>query len=127
MNKQEFKERTGYDVPDSLYTEIEQMYLNAGNMDKDSFCKDYKKHSESLLLSTFYQKSEKQAIKIQELTNEREEMVNFLLERAQEFGDTKLLEKAISLVGHATIIRRKIELNLPLWNLDKEYISENIR
>lgn len=42
MQKQEFYQRTGIELTDAEYKEVELMYLEAGNMDKDEFCKDYK-------------------------------------------------------------------------------------
>ena len=54
-------------------------------------------------------------------------MVDFLLERAQKFGDIELLNQAIKLVGHKAVIMRKIDQGLALWDLDKEYIRENIQ
>ena len=65
MNKQEFEERTGYSIPDDRYKEIEAMYLEAGeDIDKDTFCKEFKKHSDSILLYKFYQQSEKLKTKL---------------------------------------------------------------
>lgn len=42
MNIQEFESRTGQDVSAEEYSKIEQIYLNAGSMDKDAFCKAWK-------------------------------------------------------------------------------------
>ena len=54
-------------------------------------------------------------------------LVDFLLERAQCFGDIELLNKAIELIGHDKVIKRKIRQNLPLWDEDKTYIIDNIK
>ncbi|MCM1222176.1 MAG: hypothetical protein NC548_47675, partial [Lachnospiraceae bacterium] len=62
MNKQEFESRTGLVMPDDRYAEVEQMYYAAGeSIDKDTFCKDYKKHADSVLLNAFYQKCHNQS------------------------------------------------------------------
>ncbi len=42
MTKQEFEERTGAKVTKEEYAEIEQIYLNSRNMDKDDFCRNWK-------------------------------------------------------------------------------------
>lgn len=42
MNIQEFETRTGLSVGEEEYAKIEQIYLNAGSMDKDAFCKAWK-------------------------------------------------------------------------------------
>lgn len=60
MTKKEFEERTGYTIPEDRYKEIEAMYLEAGeDIDKDAFCKDFKQHSDSVLLYRYYQQSTK--------------------------------------------------------------------
>ena len=127
MQKQEFTQRTDIQVSDVEYKEIELMYLEAGNMDKDEFCQDYKKHKDSILLATFYRQSERLKDKLDVMRDERSQMVDFLLERAQKFGDIELLNQAIKLVGHKAVIMRKIDQGLALWDLDKEYIRENIQ
>lgn len=127
MTQLEFTQRTGIVLTESEYKEVEIMYLEAGNVDKDEFCKDYKKHHDSVLLKTFYRQSDNLKNKVDFLRREKSDTVDFLLERAQEFGDIKLLEKAITLVGHDSVIKRKIRLNLPFWDIDLEYIKDNIK
>ena len=57
MTRQEFNDRTGYTLDEEQYREVEAMYIAAGNMDKDVFCKDYKKHNDSALVAEFYNQS----------------------------------------------------------------------
>jgi len=127
MQKQEFTQKTGIELTDAEYKEVELMYLEAGNMDKDEFCKDYKKHHESTLLATYFRQAENLKNKLDDMRDERSSLVDFLLERAQCFGDIELLNKAIELVGHDKVIKRKIRQNLPLWDEDKQYIVDNIK
>lgn len=127
MQKQEFTQKTGIELTDAEYKEVELMYLEAGNMDKDEFCKDYKKHHESTLLATYFRQAENLKDKLDAMRDERSNLVDFLLERAQCFGDIELLNKAIELIGHDKVIKRKIRQNLPLWDEDKQYIVDNIK
>jgi len=127
MQKQEFTQKTGIELTDAEYKEVELMYLEAGNMDKDEFCKDYKKHHESTLLATYFRQAENLKSKLDDMRDERSILVDFLLERAQCFGDIELLNKAIELIGHDKVIKRKIRQNLPLWDEDKQYIVDNIK
>lgn len=127
MQKQEFTQKTGIELTDAEYKEVEFMYLEAGNMDKDEFCKDYKKHHESTLLATYFRQAENLKDKLDAMRDERSNLVDFLLERAQCFGDIELLNKAIELIGHDKVIKRKIRQNLPLWDEDKQYIVDNIK
>ena len=127
MQKQEFTQRTDIQVSDVEYKEIELMYLEAGNMDKDEFCKDYKEHHDSTLLATFFRQAENLKSKLDDMRDERNSLVDFLLDRAQCFGDVELLHKAIQLVGHDKVIKRKLRMDLPLWDEDKTYIIDNIK
>ncbi|MCR5504060.1 MAG: hypothetical protein K6E94_00540 [Elusimicrobiaceae bacterium] len=127
MTQKEFFERTGIELTEDQYKEVETMYLEAGNMDKDEFCKDYKKHHESILLATYFRQAENLKDKQDAMRDERNSLVDFLLERAQCFGDVELLHKAILLVGHDRVIKRKIRMDLPLWDEDKTYIIDNIK
>ncbi len=128
MTKQEFFERTGIELTDEQYKGVEMMYLEAGEkVDKDEFCKDYKKHKDSILLNTFYNQADRLKDKLDSLRSERSALVDFLLVRAQCFSDIELLHKAIQLVGHDQVIIRKIKQDLPLWDEDKQYIVENIK
>ena len=127
MQKQEFTQKTGIELTDAEYKEVELMYLEAGNMDKDEFCKDYKKHHESTLLATYFRQADNLKDKLDAMREERSALVDFLLERAQCFGDIELLNKAIELIGHDKVIKRKIRQNLPLWDEDKQYIVDNIK
>lgn len=119
MTQKEFTERTGYTPSPEEYGQIEGMYMNT-DLDKDDFCKAWKNNRE-LLAETV-----KQTIAARNLAAERIDMVDFLLDRAQDFGDVKMLDKAIEMVGHAEVIRRKLSLSLELWPIDKKYIKEHI-
>lgn len=44
MQKQEFEKLVGYEVDQEVYQEIEALYMAAGNIDKDEFCKEFKEH-----------------------------------------------------------------------------------
>lgn len=127
MQKIEFEQRTGINLTDDEYKNIEMMYLECGNIDKDDFCKDYKKHKDSVMIDIFFHQSQNQKEKLSRYNKERSLMVDFLLERAQAFGDIELLSKAIQLVGHQEVIKRKIQKDLPLWDDDKKYIYNNIK
>lgn len=127
MNKQEFEQRTGINLTDDEYQKVEEMYMLCGNIDKDEFCKDYKKHKDSEMLRIFTELVKEKDEKLKVLKREGYLMVGFLLERAQEFGDVQLLQKAIDMVGHAEVIRMKIQKTLPFWDMDKQYILTNIK
>lgn len=134
MTRKEFEERTGLQVSAVEFCTINDIYMAAGEMDKDTFCKEWKQHGESKLLAELWHrvKSEhdmgmEKKEECDKLYRERWELVDFLLERAQKFGDEELLLKAIDMVGHAAVIRRKLTLEMPLWERDRAYIKENLK
>lgn len=54
-------------------------------------------------------------------------MADFLLEKAQKFGDITLHIKASELVGMREVIRLKIEKGLPLCEVDKVWLKNNLK
>lgn len=126
MTKEEFIERTGIIPTDEQYKQIEDMYSNAGNMDKDEFCEDYKNHGDSKLLAFFYKNACDNRNLIGYMLDRRDEMIDLLLAKSVEYNDAEMMNKAIEVVGHAAVIKRKVTLNLNLWPTDKKYIKENL-
>ena len=115
MTRKEFEERTGLQVTEAEFRIVNDFYMSAGVMDKDTFCR--REHDKGM------EKKEE----CERLYAERWEIVDFLLERAQKFGDIELLKKAIDMVGHSDVIRRKLSLEMPLWALDRAYIRKNLK
>ena len=134
MTRKEFEDRTGLQVTAPEYSTVNDIYMAAGEMDKDTFCKEWKQHGESKLLAELWKtvKHEhdlgmEKREECDKLYRERWDLVDFLLARAQKFGDIELLKKAIDMVGHADAIRRKLTLEMPLWEIDREYINKNLK
>lgn len=134
MTQKEFEERTGLTVDAQFYTEIEKVYMESGQyVTKDTFCKEWRIAKDSKIVAgmhdTIRQLHRKLSIvehEVEQRDADKSKLVDFLLERAQKFGDEELLIKAIEMVGHAEVIRRKLAANLALWERDHEYIKENL-
>ena len=134
MTRKEFEDRTGLEVTALEFSKVHDIYMAACEMDKDTFCSEWKQHGESELIAEPWNTAKREhdlgmhkKEECDKLYSERWELVDFLLERAQKFGDIELLKKAIDMVGHADVIRRKLTLELPLWELDREYINKNLK
>lgn len=135
MTQKEFEERTGLKLSACEFETVHSIYMAAGDrMEKDEFCKEWKQHGESSLIAALWNEVKQQravvegkTIVIANMQQEKEELVDFLLERAQKFGDEELLLKAIDMVGHAEVIRRKLDADMPLWERDREYIKNNLK
>lgn len=124
MLKHEFEERVGFQVPEEEFNKINAMYLDAGqNIDKDVFCKDYKKHRDSLLLKIFYI----QSCNLREELEDYFEMVEFLIGKSRAYDDTDFRRKAVKLVGERKVVLTTMEMGLPLWEEDMKFIKENLR
>ena len=108
MLKEEFKALTGMNPSEEEYKDIEDMYVDCGNMDKDEFCKDFAKHGSSTILSTYYRQYQTERERRIEFESERYDLALFLLRRAQAMGDQELLDKAYDMIGHSAVIRAKL-------------------
>lgn len=126
MTQQEFQERTRIES-EATYELANAIYMEAGNIDKDSFCKDFIKHGDSILLAYFYKTCKELRKKLNALKDERLEMVQFLLQQEHETDDQTFRDKAVELVGEKEVIRLKIENGWDFCDADKEYIKEHIQ
>lgn len=130
MTKQEFEERTGASVTPGEYTGIEQIYLNASDMEKDEFCRNWntktgRREIMAALVKQIYilnEKNHNTGLINAELTEKQDGIIDFLL------GDpdaSAMRRKAIELLGNEReYIRRKCERNLPLDDDDKAAILQ---
>lgn len=126
MTKQEFEARYGKEVSGQMYDRINDLYMGAGDMDKDTFVKDYKKHEESMLLQAYYEKS-KELERMLAYANQR---ITYLLDEMIKSGaeyDTDLLKTAEAEIGKKNLILRKIYLQIELEDDDLEYVSNNLK
>jgi hypothetical protein len=133
MNHQEFIERTGLAPAIEEYQTIEAIYMAAGEMDKDEFCKEFKKCGNSRLVTELFRtvctlkgQYEERLGEIEDLHGQKNEMVDFLIDRAQAFSDKELLEKASEMVGQKEVIRRRIVKGYNLWAYETEWMLNNL-
>ena len=145
----EFIDRTGFTPTDYYYhKEIEPEY-NRSRLDKDDWCKQWKKNGgiqkaydamckdaannhlrvkelESVIdentqkLAEYYKR-------IQELEPKAtiyDGMADFLIEQAEKWSATDLRAKAIEMLGSREYLRRKIEKGFNLWESDRELLID---
>lgn len=129
MNKQEFEDRTGLTVTNEEYCNIEQLYYNADNMQKDQFCELYKQIHDNELFQIISGKllMSRKANKIYQ--KEEDEMIEFLTIKAAEHDDDDLEKKAREICpwGRKKTIRIKIDNAIDLSSDDLAYIRENLK
>ena len=111
MTRKEFEDRTGLEVTALEFSKVHDIYMAAGEMDKDTFCSEWKQHGESELIAELWNTAKREhdlgmhkKEECDKLYSERWELVDFLLERAQKFGDIELLKKAIDIITERIII-----------------------
>lgn len=131
MTQKEFEERTGLKTDAEEYTAIERMYMAAGDMDKDEFCKRWRQTGKNPLTVSLAAAASALAVQLQkrnqELTDLRDkniEHAKFLLGKAHAYEDPDFRREAVRLIGERDVVRLTMEEGYPLWDEDRKYILE---
>lgn len=129
MTQKEFEERTGLKTDAVEYATIEKMYMSAGDMGKDEFCKRWRQTGKNpltmSLATTANVMAEQLRERNQELTALREkniEHAKFLIGKAHAYADSDFRREAVRLVGEREVVRLTVEEGYPLWDDDQKYI-----
>lgn len=125
MTQKEFEERTGIVPTAEEFDYIHAVYLNT-SMDKDAFCKEYKKHGESRIIRDVHIRVLNYEMKCERQKNAINELADFLIGKAHAYDDTDFRNQAVKLVGEMDVVKRTIELGLPLWDEDRKVILSMI-
>lgn len=119
---------------DEEYTKANLAYMMAGNMDKDEFCKDYRKHKDSVIIATLAEAANSREIAYRDKeTKERSTAHAILREadglRAAGHDDSadQLDRIATTLIGRKDCITWKLNKGFALSETDNEYIKDNLR
>ncbi len=135
MTQKEFEERTKCAVKAEDYFIIEQLYM-ATNMDKDEFCKEFKEMNNSIRpgirqsLKEISKRlgvveAENATLKIS-MRKRNGDLADFLIGKAHAYDDTDFRNQAVKLIGETEVVKRTIELGLPLWDEDRKHILSMI-
>lgn len=127
MTQQEFTERTGITPTPQEFAAITKIYMAAGEIDKDVFCADYKKHKDSKLLAYFYELYIVWDFNLKRIDASMLKVTKYLLKKSREFNDKSMRAEAIDLLGEKMIIKLTIEMDLELWDDDKKFIIDNLK
>lgn len=125
MTEKEFMERTGITPTADDFNYIHAIYMNT-SMDKDEFCKDFKKHGESSVLKDVHARAVNFELQSKQAQKMFKELAEFLIGKACAYEDSDFYKQAVGLVGQREVVRMKLEMDLPLWEEDKEYIKSNL-
>ena len=120
MTLLEFNERTNAHLTEDQYKPVENMYNEAGNIQKDQFCADWKKHNDSVLLQEFFAQSERLKGKVDGYRNQINEIALFLVDQAEKWSASDLRSKAIQILGLEKYLQIKLQKGYNLWEIDRE-------
>ena len=138
MLQKEFEDRIGRKVTTEEYVEANAVYMMAGELDKDEFCREWLKIGSSKLVQCLFEKAHSLDQDLQEqklMVNECQEMISDAADAMLEIGDTisptkvreELEKKAVWLVGRKEVVMRKAAHEYILSKEDLEYITNNLK
>ena len=143
MLQKEFEERIGRSVSEEEYVEANAMYMAAGDIDKDEFCREWKRIGESPLLKGMFDTAYNLNQAMQEhklMLNETREMLSDAadamldIEAMLPAGETsgtvaaELEKKALWLLGSKKqLVLRKLAKGIALCEEDVEYINNHLK
>ena len=146
MLQKEFEERIGRSVTEQEYLEANAMYENAGDMDKDEFCREWLKIGNARLVKCLAEKTYQQHKALNEKELLHKEAVEIISDAAdaileieqglldgeehttrETFAAELLDHKAWWLVGVKEVVLRKIRMGMDLSEDDKNYINEHLK
>ena len=136
MNKKEFEERTGRLITAEDYRLVENLYMAAGNMVKDEFCKEMRamcaydgandhielrqclkeigQHVGAKDFELSFLKRRVESVKM--------DLAEFLVGKACAYEDSDFYNEAVKLIGQREVTLMKLRMDLPLWEEDKKYL-----
>lgn len=125
MTQKEFEERTGIKPTEEEFDYIHAVYMNT-SMDKDTFCKEWKKYGESRIIRDVHVRVLNWEMKCERQNDTISELADFLIGKAHAYDDTDFRNQAVRLVGEVDVVKRTIELGLQLWDEDRKTVLSMI-
>ena len=141
MLQKEFEERIGRSVSEQEFIEANAMYMAAGDIDKDTFCREWKQIGESPLVRGLFDTAYNLNQALQEhklMVNECREMLsdaadamleicNGILDgKTVEHTTQELTKKAWWLVGQKEVTKRRVQNGYRLDDKDRATIINNL-
>lgn len=136
MTIEEYTAKMGYlGFPsDEEYVKANLAYLMAGNMDKDEFCKDYRKHKDSAIIATLAETANSRDMAYRDEKAKEQQTAHALLRESDEIrqggmdASADAIDKiAAMLIGRKDCIKWKLHKGFALSGTDNEYITDNLR
>lgn len=126
MTQQEFIERTKI-KDESTFKYANDLYMAIPTLDKDAFCADFSMHKKSRIVEELFKVQQDYEVLYHESRRQIGEAVDMLLGKACAYDDIDFYKLAVRLIGQKQVTLRKIEMGLPLWEEDKNYLIMNLK
>lgn len=126
MLREEFETRMGNTVTPEAFEDIHRLYICSGNMDKDTFCDDYKLHGTSKILAEIWKLYKDTQAALDCYKREHQEAAEMLVRFSYDYNIKEAYEQADAMIGQRGIIRYKIERGIELTSEEKDYILRKI-
>ena len=141
MTQKEFEDRARRLITAEDYHLVESLYMAAGNMGKDEFCKEmramcaYDGANDHIELRQCLKEIGRRVGGMdaelnflrKAINKEREELAELLIGKASAYNDTDFYSAVVKLIGQKQVTLCKIRMELPLWSEDMQYINDNLK
>lgn len=150
MTREEFEDRIGRKVSESEFVEANAMYMMAGELDKDEFCREWLKIGSSKLVQCLFEKAHSLDQNLQEqhlVLKEGKEIISDAADAMLEILDlvieardksegeysaidaigVKLDKKIAWLIGRGETTKRKVRKGIAMSPEDADYIINNLK
>lgn len=136
MTIQEYSTLMGYEetCPMEEYETADFIYMMAGDMPKQEFCKEYKEVGSSPLVLALAEAANSRGIAYRDKETKERQTAHALLREADEIreggmdGSADAIDKiAANLIGRKDCIKWKLAHGFALSETDNEYITDNLR
>nr|DAE85866.1 MAG TPA: hypothetical protein [Bacteriophage sp.] len=125
MTQKEFEERTGLTPNSDDFSFIHSLYMNT-SMEKDQFCKEYKKIAGSEIVKDVHARLINSQIILEQRKQDDIDMARSLIGKSRAYDDTDFRNMAVKLIGEKDVVCLTMEMDLPLWSEDKEFIKSHL-
>lgn len=137
MTRKEFEDRTRRIITAEDYCLVQNLYMAAGEMDKDEFCKEmramcaYDGVNDQIELRRILKEigrhvgakdAEIHFLK-ERIQYKKEELAEFLVGKACAYEDSDFYREVVKLIGQRGVVLMKLRMDLPLWDEDKQFIE----
>lgn len=134
MTQQEFEERTGMRVSVEEFDRINDIYLAAGEMDKDEFCREFRAHGHSPLVAELFKTCQNLEEQRLEQVDRRKGLEDSCRDVAYKLLDWRDISTcldvhrcAIGLIGLRDTVCYKLEKGYKLESDDRNYLLGELK